>query len=146
MTIEKLTGEERELLSRGGGVKVLVGAKALRIIDQLTAALEAHEATQPFLREQLVSINARAEALQARVAELEREVESADAGRDSAFDLIEQKNNELDAVHEALETSKARVAKLEEEKSKAVSALVQFPQTDCRQISNALEALNVKTR
>lgn len=91
-------------------------AEATRIIDQLTAALKAAQTSHLCpcgeREARLFAADARAEALQARVAELERAVESSDAGRDSAFDLIEQKNNELDAAHEVLEIAESELADL----------------------------------
>jgi len=109
---------------------------------EVTAALEAAQASH--LRPcgereaRLLAAESRAEALQARVAELEREVESADAGRDSAFDLIEQKNNELDAAHEALEIAESELADLRGRVKRAEDELAKSIHPAARR---ALEAL-----
>lgn len=74
MTIEKLTAEER----RTCGCE-----KALRIIDQLTAALEAARSqrndAQALLERNMFASRARAAALQARVTELEDALRIAEA-------------------------------------------------------------------
>jgi hypothetical protein len=54
------------------------------------------------------SAKAHYEAANARIAELERSVLMSDAGRDSAFDLIVEAHNERDAAFNALDAANAR--------------------------------------
>lgn len=68
-SIEKLTYDDRAYLAVGFSRE----RRALRIIDRLTAALESAEARRYHANELAVELEDRAEALQARVAELEAE-------------------------------------------------------------------------
>ena len=112
-TIEKLTDEERAWLHSHGPGTV---AKTLRIIDQLTAALEAERAK----REQsatdwkalVEAAESRADALQAEVARLTAALEAARNQRNDAQALLERNIVASRARAEALQ---ARVAELEAE-------------------------------
>ena len=117
--IEKLPGEVRAALKSGGHISPEEGRDALRIIDQLTAALEAAERDaqrqkdlgtyEASLKERRLrtAAESRAEALQARVAELE----AACADHVAAWSQQAERRGKAEAE---LATAKARVAELEE--------------------------------
>ena len=160
MSIEKLTDEERGQLEVFREWRHVPAAKALRIIDQLTAALEAAERKADdlqieagearkhyraaeqnvvWVREQRIAAEARAEALQARVAELECSlgVERATSTRlrELAEELRKQALSEAghairaedlaNAAESELATAKARVAELEAAKDALAELLGQ---------------------
>lgn len=141
-TIEKLTDKERAYIQ---GFRVPEATKALRIIDQLTAALdEAKKPATSELGEAIVAAvyatsepasllsrvykaitdtlerepsgfpvaRSRAEALQARVAELEDE-------NSQMYSAGLNQGERLDAAESELATAKARVAELEERTQEA---------------------------
>lgn len=81
--IERLTEDEREAVRRG--TCQASGPKALRIIDRLTAALEAAERAQSTaakfnqnLVRQRGELESRADARQARTAELEGKLQAVE--------------------------------------------------------------------
>lgn len=145
-TIEKLTDEERAWLEESAdaqGLGPVACAKALRIIDQLTAALEAAELTEKYLRQRLETdiLNARAdrnlaesraEALQAEVTRLTAALEAAEARADEErcerVQLEESDNYQAEGLREGntflsrelgranarAEALQARVAELED--------------------------------
>lgn len=156
--IETLTDDERFGLEIGHSGRT-VGAKALRIIDHLTAALEAERAKREHSASDwkvlVEAAESRAEALQARTAELEAELKAERDRRVEHRQMNQSLNEQVQRLeakcykaaaalmdaHAATHAAESELADLRGRVERAKEALVSAPVSLDGRIARALEAL-----